>query len=397
MKYLFFRFLCISILSCFFLFGENENLQTSVWQEIHHDHKQEVFSDNVPAWMMEQIQYDLSPFADSGIKQSDLDDLMQSQEKNCNSYFLVRYKILNQQINAIHYPTDHPGVLSRINMVTAALTKLTSIVQLPDIDFIITMLDSLDGTHLSVPVFAFANDPNCSSKIVLIPDFEALTGNEHLLYQVKIGNALYPWKSKLNRVIWRGSMTGYPYIEPFDSSMITIPRMGGIFSLKNFLDFPRTRAITISLQYPDKIDARYTTLSQCIDCNRIRSQFSEYFGHHMSIDQHLSYKYQLLIDGNTCAYSRAYWQLFSNSVILKQNTNALQWYSRAIRPWVHYLPIQSDLSDLVEVVDWAIYHEEQTKKISIEAQNFAQKNLTHFHVMQYLYLLLIEYAKLYRR
>jgi len=36
------------------------------------------------------------------------------------------------------------------------------------------------------------------------------------------------------------------------------------------------------------------------------------------------------------------------------------------------------------------------KKISLEAQNFAQNNLTLFHVMQYVYLLLSEYAKIQR-
>ena len=344
--------------------------------------------------MKKQINQDLSPFTKSGVTKEDLDELMQDQQRKGNPLFLVRYTICNQQISVFHLPTDHPGVLGRLSLVNAAFSKLIESTPLPDLDFVVSMLDSLDGIHSKIPIFAFANDPTYFSNSVLIPDFEALTGNEHLLRAVQQGKELYPWESKFNLVIWRGSMTGYPFQESQIRPVFSPPRMGGIFTKDNFLDFPRTMAVSLSLQFPHFINARYTFLSQCIDCPGIQSQFSQYFDSLMPINHQLLYKYQLLLDGNTAAFSRAYWQLFSNCVIFKQNSDAVQWYSQALQPWIHYIPIQSDLSDLMDVIIWARNHDDLAKNISLNAQNFAKNNLTYFHVMQYLYLLLYEYSTL---
>lgn len=377
MKDWLFALLCTVSLSHSFLFAESKD-----------------FTADVPMWMREQILDDLAPFSKAGVKKEDLDSLMESQKAQGNNYFLARFNIQGQRVSVYHLPTNHSGVLAIISLLVDAFKKLTELASLPDVDFLVTLLDSLDGVRLSVPVFAFANDPTYSSNIVLMPDFGALNGNVGFLDGVKRGNALYPWESKLNRVIWRGAMTGYPLQESHTHWVANPPRMGGVFSLENFLDFPRTRAVALSLQFPDLIDARYTTLSQCVGCNEIQSKYSQYFDQLLSVDHHLRYKYQLLLDGNTAAYSRAYWQLFSNSVIIKQDSEAMQWYYRALRPYVHYIPTRSDLSDLVDVVRWATQHDDVAKRISMGAQKFAQDNLTYFRVMQYMYLLLTEYARL---
>jgi len=189
-------------------------------------------------------------------------------------------------------------------------------------------------------------------------------------------------------------MTGYPWENETNKESITPPRMGGVFTVENFLQFPRTMAVTLSLQFPDLINARYTALSQCSECSDIHSHFQDYFDKYIPVSQHIAFKYQLLIDGNTTAYSRTYWQLFSNSVIFKQSSNATQWYYRAIKPYVHYIPVNSDLSNLTQMIHWAIQHDDLAKEISLEAQRFAINNLTQFHIMQYMYLLLSKYSRL---
>ena len=113
-----------------------------------------------------------------------------------------------------------------------------------------------------------------------------------------------------------------------------------------------------------------------------------------SVTHHLKYKYQLLIDGNSSAFSRAYWQLFSNAVILKQSSPYFQWYYRALQPYVHFIPLQNDLGDLIEKIDWAITHDEACRAISREARAFAHQNLSRNAIDYYLYLVLREYRKL---
>ena len=124
----------------------------------------------------------------------------------------------------------------------------------------------------------------------------------------------------------------------------------------------------------------------------VRRNYAEYFGRTMSISEQLQYKYQLLIDGNSCAYSRSYWQLFSNCVIFKQSSPDIQWFYGALQPYVHYIPLEQDLSDLVEKILWARSHDDEAKTIMLNARNFAEANLTREQVHYYLYLVLKEYG-----
>ena len=333
--------------------------------------KSEMFQNPPPEWMLKQIHTDLESFSKSSISTEILDRVMLEENAIGNPHFLVRYKITNNKVQVISFVSH-----DRIPLVTKSIKQLAQSVKLPNVDFIVTMHDSLDGTEFLCPIFSFAKRPKLSPQIILMPDFEALLGNFPTLLAVDKGNQSYPWDKKVNKAIWKGAMTG------------------GIFTPENFLDFPRTKTITQSLQYPDLIDAGYTALVQCENCELIKSRFSQYFGPSSPVEDHIKYKYQLLIDGNTCAYSRAYWQLFSNCVILKQSSDAIQWYYGALQPYEHYIPVKADMSDLIDVIKWAIEHDDEVEKISLRAQEFSMKNLRHTHVMQYLYLLLEEYSRL---
>lgn len=171
-------------------------------------------------------------------------------------------------------------------------------------------------------------------------------------------------------------------------------KQGYIFTEENFLTAPRSQAVTLSIQRPDLIDAKFSALSQCSHPDRILQRFNNYFSDPLPVQEHLQYKYQLLIDGNSCAYSRAYWQLFSNSLIFKQNSPHIQWFYKALTPYAHYIPVRSDFGDLLEKIQWAKEHDKEAQRISKNAQKFAAKNLKKSDVYFYVYVLLKEYAKI---
>ena len=102
----------------------------------------------------------------------------------------------------------------------------------------------------------------------------------------------------------------------------------------------------------------------------------------------------MLIDGNTCAYSRAYWQFFSNCAIFKQNSDNIQWFYDLLQPYVHYIPLQQDMSDLKEKVSWAKQHESDVCAMVERAQQLANRYLMSADVHLYLYLLLLKHGKL---
>jgi hypothetical protein len=256
------------------------------------------------------------------------------------------------------------------------LREILSVVAIPDVDFVISFIDCADRASFAAPVFAFAKDRSLNEEIILMPDFEALEGTERLLKEVKKGIAKYPWEKKISQAFWRGAMTGIP-----------------LFEAENFLKPPRSQLIALSQVHPEWLDARYSCVTQTHEPEKIREMFGQYFGEGVSISEHLAYKYQLLVDGNSCAYSRAIWQLFSNCLTFKQDSPNVQWYYRAIQPWVHYIPVQSDFSDLIEKLRWAEAHEELAEAIVKRAQGFAKKNLKKSDIRHYLVLLLKAYAK----
>jgi hypothetical protein len=322
-----------------------------------------------PQWMLDQIHADLAPLYELGISSSAMDQMIDQDMSKASPLLLARYKIQNNkvEVSALHFPP-------RVDDVTNAIKKLAQAIELPDMDFIVTMHDAFDGCETLTPIFAFAKDPKYAPMVILIPDFEALSGREQLIRKVQESNEKYPWIKKTNKAVWRGSRTG------------------GGFTLDNFLQFPRTRAVTCSLLNPNLLNARFSI--QASDKGEQERIFPQYFGKALPVEDHIQFKYQLLIDGNSCAYSGAFWRLFSNCVTLKQNSDSIQWYYGAIHPNIHFLPVNADLSNLPEVIEWAMKHDAEALQISKQAQAFANGNLTDLRIMQYLYYLLVEYAKL---
>lgn len=333
-----------------------------------------------PQWMLEQIHADLAPLSRSEITTEALDQFMHEYVQQGLSWIIVRYKIINNQV--FEFESSTPIDMSRRDIlrarsvhVTNALKKITQLIPLPDVDFIVSMEDAFDREGLPISIFAFAKNRNIHSKVILIPDFEALSGNANIMMEVGQGNQHYPWERKINRAIFRGSTTG------------------GEFNCDNFLEFPRSKAVSLSLQYPQLVDARFAGYYP----PSLESCFPNYFSAGVSVLNQIRYKYQLLIDGNSCAYSRAYWQFFSNCVILKQDSNNIQWYYGAIQPYIHYIPVNSDMSNLIEVIQRTMAHDEEAQMISNQAQEFAKSHLKHEQILEYIYHLLVEYGKLQSR
>lgn len=351
-------------------------------KELGETFKRKVKSHQPPEWMLEQVKDDLKVFAQPGITKQNLQDVFNQEKTAGEDWHLVRYQIQNNRIKVVcHSPSV--TLDPRFYYMTHAFKVLSQNVRLPDLDFIVSLADRLDGISLAAPVFAFAKH-STSDTIALIPDFEALGGNFRFLKEVRKGITLYPWESKENKAFWRGSMTG------------DLGAFRGEYTLDNFLEYPRSRSVTLSLKYPQLIDSRFSGVSQCKNPEKIREKFSTYFGNSLSLTDHLRYKYQLLIDGNSCAYSGAYWRLFSNCLTLKQESPHIQWYYKIFYPNKHYIPVSADLMNLPEKVEWAINHDKESQEIVQNAQNLAADVFSLSHVYYYLFLLLEEYSKLLR-
>ncbi|CAI8022148.1 Protein O-glucosyltransferase 2, partial [Geodia barretti] len=79
---------------------------------------------------------------------------------------------------------------------------------------------------------------------------------------------------------------------------------------------------------------------------------------HVSFHDFFKYKYQINIDGTVAAYRFPY-LMGGGSLILKQDSQYYEHFYRHLRPWVHYVPVKRDLSDIVERLQWALDHDDE--------------------------------------
>lgn len=94
-----------------------------------------------------------------------------------------------------------------------------------------------------------------------------------------------------------------------------------------------------------------------------------------------NYKYVLDIGGN--GYSgRLTYLLFSNRPLLFVDRDHVQYYVKDLEPYVHYVPVKRDLSDLVDQIKWMRANEEECQKIAKNALEFAETNFTREKILQ---------------
>ena len=119
------------------------------------------------------------------------------------------------------------------------------------------------------------------------------------------------------------------------------------------------------------------------------------------------FRYIIDIDG-ICTAFRLQWTLGKNVVVIKPLSIERQWYSTALRPWVHYVPVNlkpyeisykelssayrsgrrvKQTSNLRQVLEWASNNSEITYQIMQSA------NLFHFDYDNLLYHLLFIFKK----
>jgi hypothetical protein len=89
--------------------------------------------------------------------------------------------------------------------------------------------------------------------------------------------------------------------------------------------------------------------------------------------EHNRYKYQIDIDGNTNSWPGLFQKLLTGSPVLKVTSASghRQWYYDRLRPWVNFVPVASDMSDLIEKVRWLQAHDDAARAIGDHGRTLA--------------------------
>jgi Glycosyl transferase family 90 len=181
----------------------------------------------------------------------------------------------------------------------------------------------------------------------------------HYGYVQKIPALDIDWNKKKNQAIFRGQFTGR---FPVGMDADTIKSLPAVDQC-NLLH--RCRLVYNAALNMKLIDAKLA-----LPVLDVRKDFPQeindvaLYGDRVSIEDMLTYKAIIMLEGNDVS-SGLKWALYSNSVVMTQTPTKTSWaMEELLEPWVHYVPLNDDLSDVEEKMQWIIDHDDEAKLIA---------------------------------
>jgi hypothetical protein len=104
---------------------------------------------------------------------------------------------------------------------------------------------------------------------------------------------------------------------------------------------------------------------------------------YLSMAEQSKYKYIIHVDGNVNAY-RLLTTMMTGSLILRVISPYTSWAEHMMKHKVHYIPVKSDLSDLLDVIKWCRKNDDKCKEIANNGMMLARKLLSKEFVRSYL-------------
>lgn len=207
-----------------------------------------------------------------------------------------------------------------------------------------------------------------------IPNFDDVSYSYNLLNNYEslgdFRDLVTIWSSKKSTAIFRGSATGCGY-SPENNDRLRLAKLSQDLGDKDLLDAGIVRGDLAREKY---IFNRDTGLG-FLKMGRYNLNVAE----RLTKKQQSEYKYIIEAEGNVSAH-RVLTDMLMGSLLLMIDSEYTLWYSHLLKPYVHYIPIKKDLSNLIETIVWCRSNDEICKAIAKNSLNFA-KDLLKYDVL----------------
>ncbi|CAG7970693.1 unnamed protein product [Penicillium salamii] len=222
------------------------------------------------------------------------------------------------------------------------------------------------------------------------------------------------WTDKAHQLYWRGGNTGghtdedtwrntlrqrvignltHPssaqyVLQPMDNST---PKQRTTNSSASGWDI---RAIQPG-EYDKHFNLRFTTISHCEHNCDSQTQF---FGGEAEVEEpSKAWKYRYLLDMDGWAYSGRFYSFMNSQSLPLKVSLFREWHQDILIPWVHYVPINKDADEVVELIRY--FEHDPTgsliaENIATGGKDWAERALRNEDMEVYMFRLLLEYARL---
>ena len=162
------------------------------------------------------------------------------------------------------------------------------------------------------------------------------------------------WKRRLPTVFWRGNTTGR--------------------WIRDWRDLPRLAMCRLAQARPDVFDAGISKVVQIPPEAEAEIRREGLFRPFIPEEMLDFYQYHIDIDGNTNAWSGLFLKLLSGSPVLKVRSclGFTQWYDDRLREWENYVPVEPEMTDLMEKVEWLKGHDDAAERIGLAGRALAE-------------------------
>lgn len=194
-----------------------------------------------------------------------------------------------------------------------------------------------------VPTFVKSRDINDEKKTVLLPLEKLYIPS----FYINILNDDIPFNKKLNNCVYRGTNSGD-------------------FFNNHGTKRQSRKELVLKYRFHEKFDiglsdARYKNK----DNVKFEYDIKKYVKKRKSIKEQLKYKFIISVEGNDFATNLS-WILLSNSTVIMPKPTVLTWKIESeLVPYVHYIPVKNDFSDLEEKFNWCLNNLDKCEKIAI--------------------------------
>ncbi len=208
------------------------------------------------------------------------------------------------------------------------------------------------------PVIAYCASRGHSA--VLIPDYTFINSKGYRdLYQWAALNRR-EWSGRSSTILWRGATSG--------SGTISDPEMTGDELI------PRVQMCLLANSI-EGTDIKFSNIAQSDNPDLDRDRFARagILGAYQPVESWAGYKFAIDIDGNTNSFGTMLPRMHLGCCILKVGSAMgwCQWFYDSLEPWVHFIPIEANLSDMAEKVSWCRDHDQECQEIAAKGRAFA--------------------------